>query len=134
MLVADEQAAVTRSHEVVIEDDRTGTLGVWMDGALVSVRLRDRRRSRRQAVDDVGGQAAQALRAPMPGRIVKVLVAAGQRVAVRQPLVVIEAMKMENELRSTVAGVISEVRVAAGSAVEAEALLVVVTPENGTGA
>jgi biotin carboxyl carrier protein len=62
----------------------------------------------------------------MPGRIARVLVNAGDTVAARQGLVVVEAMKMENELRSPRAGTVSEVRVAAGALVEANAVLIVI--------
>jgi len=59
----------------------------------------------------------------MPGRVVKVHVAAGDVVTVGQPLLVIEAMKMENELKAKLAGTIAEVFVGAGTAVEANAKL-----------
>jgi biotin carboxyl carrier protein len=62
----------------------------------------------------------------MPGRIVRVLVTAGDEVAAGQPLVVVEAMKMENELRSPKAGRVREVSVGEGMSIEAGRLLVVV--------
>jgi pyruvate carboxylase subunit B len=60
----------------------------------------------------------------MPGRVVKVLVAVGDEVAAQQAVVVVEAMKMENELRANVAGRVESVHVKAGDAVEGSALLV----------
>ena len=62
--------------------------------------------------------------APMPGLVVRVNVREGDEVRSGQGLVVMEAMKMENELRATAAGVVRRVVVAAGSAVEKGALLV----------
>ena len=62
----------------------------------------------------------------MPGKVVAVLVAVGQRVDAGAGLVVLEAMKMENEFRATANGVITEVHVAPGQAVDAGDLLVVV--------
>jgi biotin carboxyl carrier protein len=62
----------------------------------------------------------------MPGRIAKVLVKVGDAVKAGQGLVVVEAMKMENELRSPRAGTVVEVRVLEGALVESNALLVVV--------
>ncbi len=62
----------------------------------------------------------------MPGRVVRVLVGAGDEVAARQSVVVVEAMKMENELRSPKAGRIKEIAVAPGALVEAGRVLVVV--------
>ena len=61
----------------------------------------------------------------MPGKIVRVLVKAGDRVESRQGLVVVEAMKMENELRAKAAGTVAEVRATEGSTVEAGAILVI---------
>ena len=62
---------------------------------------------------------------PMAGRIVRVLVKPEEAVAARQPLVVVEAMKMENELRAPRAGTVAEVRVVEGASVEANTVLVV---------
>ena len=61
----------------------------------------------------------------MPGRVVKVLVKSGDRVAERQPLVVIEAMKMENELRAPGDALVRDVNVTEGALVEAGAILMV---------
>jgi len=66
------------------------------------------------------------LTSPMPGRVVRVLAAAGADVRVGQGLVVVEAMKMENELRAPRAGRVLEVAVREGQTVEAGALLAVV--------
>jgi acetyl/propionyl-CoA carboxylase alpha subunit len=70
--------------------------------------------------------AAQRVTAPMPGRVVRVLVHPDDEVAAGQGLIVIEAMKMENELRAGRAGRVREVTVTAGAAVEAGRLLVVI--------
>ena len=64
--------------------------------------------------------------APMPGRVVRVLVKPGDEVAPRQGLVVVEAMKMENELSSPRAGTVREVTVSEGASVEAGRLLAVI--------
>ena len=64
--------------------------------------------------------------APLPGRIVRVMAAAGDEVAARQPVVVVEAMKMENELRAPRAGKVKDVPVAAGMSVEAGRVLAVI--------
>jgi biotin carboxyl carrier protein len=62
----------------------------------------------------------------MPGKVVRVLVAPGDTVEARQGLVVVEAMKMENELRASGAGRVREVFVREGQSVEAGAALVIV--------
>jgi biotin carboxyl carrier protein len=81
---------------------------------------------------DAGGATgtivAVPVKSPMPGRIVRVLVGVGDRVTARQPVVVVEAMKMENELRSPRDGVVTEVLVAPGAAVDSNAVLIVVGP------
>jgi biotin carboxyl carrier protein len=75
------------------------------------------------------GGAGQRLVAPMPGRVVAVHVRPGDRVEPDAPLVVLEAMKMENEFRATAGGVVVEVGVSVGQAVNAGDLLVVVAPD-----
>lgn len=66
------------------------------------------------------------VKAPMPGKVVRVLVAPGQEVTAGQSLVVVEAMKMENEMRSPQAGRVLELPAREGQAVDAGALLAVV--------
>lgn len=71
-------------------------------------------------------EGRQAIVAPMPGRVVRVLVKPGDRISAGQGVVIIEAMKMENELRSPKDGVVQEVRASEGTAVEAGAVLAVI--------
>ena len=71
---------------------------------------------------------AGALRAPMPGLVVRVLVAVGDQVAAGAGLVVIEAMKMENELKAAAPGVVRRVLVEPGTGVEKGAVLVELEP------
>ena len=75
------------------------------------------------------GQASgpQRVVSPMPGKIVRVLVKAGDQVTAKQGLVVVEAMKMENELRAARAGRVRELSVAEGQSVDAGTVLMVVT-------
>ncbi len=80
----------------------------------------------RRAAGDASGEAAggaSRLVAPMPGKVVRVLVAPGDQVEARQPLVVVEAMKMENELAAPRAGTVTDVPVTEGMSVEAGRLL-----------
>jgi biotin carboxyl carrier protein len=67
---------------------------------------------------------AKILRSPMPGRVVRVSVQAGDRVEAGQALVVVEAMKMENEVFAAWPGTVLEVHVGAGATVEANAKLI----------
>lgn len=117
------------SREVQISPVGVGGLGemlVRLDGLAVTA-LVDGRRTRRASVDGgthAGGE--QAIVAPMPGRVVRLLVSRGDEVAARQGVVVVEAMKMENELRSPKPGRVKEVAVTAGASVEAGRVLLVI--------
>jgi biotin carboxyl carrier protein len=71
-----------------------------------------------------GARGPAPLRAPMPGLVVRVLVESGQEVAVGAGVVVLEAMKMENELKAPSAGVVGAIRVGAGEPVEKGQVLV----------
>jgi biotin carboxyl carrier protein len=86
----------------------------------------DGRRRRRSSGEAAGAAGELRVVAPMPGKIVRILAKPGETVAARQGLVVIEAMKMENELGAVRAGVVREVAVTEGASVEAGRLLVVV--------
>jgi biotin carboxyl carrier protein len=106
--------------------DAGGQLTVHVNGTPVPVETRSRRRATAggAAADTTNGPVSIA--APMPGRIVKVLVSPGDSVAARQGLIVIEAMKMENELRAPRAGTVTAVKVAPGAPVEAGIVVVVI--------
>ena len=69
------------------------------------------------------------VRAPMPGKIVRVDVEPGQEVEEGAPLVVMEAMKMELSIKAERDGTIAEVAASAGDTVEADALLIALEPE-----
>jgi biotin carboxyl carrier protein len=112
-----------RSHEVGLERTPHG-YHVVFPGDSLTVELQVATRAGAAPVRSDHGPAR--LTAPMPGRIVRVLSAPGALVAAGQGLVVIEAMKMENELRAPRAGRLSELLVREGQAVEAGALLAVV--------
>ena len=125
-----------RSYEIAFEPSPAGELIVHVNGVAVPLTIDQpgppkpwakaaRQRRGRGAVDGDTGDAPRTIVAPMPGRIVKVLVKPEEAVAARQPLVVVEAMKMENELRAPRAGIVAEVRVAEGASVEANTVLVV---------
>ena len=83
-------------------------------------------RRRRTGSGSASGSGEQRITAPMPGRVVRVLVKPGDEVTARQGLVVIEAMKMENELRAIRPGRVREVVVSEATSVEAGRLLVVI--------
>jgi biotin carboxyl carrier protein len=114
------------SREVqVAPSGPVGQMLVRIDGRTVAATINGRRTGR---VPDVSGGArgAQAVLAPMPGRVVRVLVEVGEAVAARQAVVVVEAMKMENELRAARDGRVRELSVGEGQSVDAGAVLMVV--------
>ena len=116
-----------RSNEVSIAADPIdGLLNVHVGATPVAVMLNGRRRWGRREEGAGSGSGPQRLVAPMPGKVVRVLVNAGDLVAARQPVVVVEAMKMENELRASREGTVAEIHASEGMSVDAGALLVVI--------
>ena len=116
-----------QSFEVsIVPESGASRVAVRVGSTSVTVALD----GRRSPVDREAGQQVtagpQRVVAPMPGKIVRVLVQSGEAVRPRQPLVVVEAMKMENELRAGRAGTVAEVHAQEGLSVDAGALLVVI--------
>ncbi|HXT96077.1 MAG TPA: acetyl-CoA carboxylase biotin carboxyl carrier protein subunit, partial [Polyangia bacterium] len=93
----------------------------------LAAEVADARRAKIAAPARAGNDAAPVtIRSPIPGRVVKLLVKAEETVQAGQTVVVLEAMKMENELRAPRAGRVTAVRCAEGTAVEAGQDLVVI--------
>ena len=114
-------------HRVIVtRDSARGRYVLSLDGRRYQVEALDERtRAIRQLSSSTSGPKGPApLVAPMPGLIVRVSVEVGASVQPGQGLVVMEAMKMENELRSSSAGVVKAIRAAPGTAVERGAVLV----------
>jgi biotin carboxyl carrier protein len=116
-----------RSYEVSVAAPDAGECLVWVNGHTIPLAVVDPREvfSGRSHAAAGGDTRSANVTAPMPGRVVKVLVKPGDAVAARQPLVIVEAMKMENELRALRAGTVADVRVSEGQSVEANAVLVI---------
>ena len=117
----------THVYRVVAEKRQgRGNYTLWVDGYRFECEALD---ERTRAIRDFSAAAAgpvgpAPITAPMPGLIVRVNVSVGDRVEAGQGIVVMEAMKMENELRATAAGTVRSVEVTPGTAVEKGALLV----------
>jgi biotin carboxyl carrier protein len=115
-----------RSYELLIEAERF-TYGVTLRGERFDVQVEDERTRRlnmgRKMISIPEGE--MAITAPIPGLIVKILVEPGDAIADEQPLVILEAMKMENEIRAVRSGVIKSVAVQPGERVEQNAVLLV---------
>jgi biotin carboxyl carrier protein len=99
-------------------------LQVKLRGRLFDVNIIDRRQ-RRSAIEHAA-EGRQNLISPMPGKVVRVLLAAGNEVEAGQGVVVVEAMKMQNEIKSPKQGRVVEVRVNEGETVSANQVLAVV--------
>jgi len=115
-----------RSFEIEV-DNTDDEYRVLVDGRSYRIDLVDERRMR------VGGeqsglqlQGRQRVSVPMPGKVIAVLVAEGDPVERGQGLVIVEAMKMENEVRSPITGEVKEIKIKPGDTVEGGAVLVVV--------
>ena len=108
-------------------DDHEGACVVEIGGETYTIRVEEQTRYIiRTRGGASGGTGAQTIKAPLPGKVTHVPVSVGDAVAPGQSLVVIEAMKMENELKAAAPGTVREVRVSAGQAVNAGDVLVVI--------
>lgn len=119
-------AGGTLHRLAVRRGDGRGRYSIWSESHRFEVEALD---ERRRAIRDMAGASAEntgpaPLVAPMPGLVVRINVEAGDPIRAGQPLVVMEAMKMENELRSTSDGVVRAVRVRPGEAVEKGTVLI----------
>ncbi len=125
-IVREDVAAAGAIRDIQVTPSGSGELLVTIGGRTVAVSVNGRRTSR--AKSDAGAHAhgAQSVLAPMPGRVVRVLVGVGDEVTARQGVVVVEAMKMENELRAPKAGKVRDVSVTPGMSVEAGRVLMVI--------
>jgi biotin carboxyl carrier protein len=116
-------------HGFVVKEGRRVPFTAALDGAQVWIRYRNRTfrlgaAASREASSGAGGRSSAQISAPMPGVVSSVRVSEGQAVVDGETVLVLEAMKMEHEVRSARAGVVSRVRVRAGTRVEAGELLV----------
>lgn len=129
-----EGSAVGRSEWILRDSGRGRSVGCWVEGdhAYLQVAGHALRATvvdpRSKALSHVGGGAEGVVATPMPGVVNRILVADGQEVTKGQVLLVVEAMKMENEFKSPCDGTVRTVHVAAGVAVEANTTLVTLDP------
>jgi biotin carboxyl carrier protein len=118
----------TKQHEIVVESHEN-EFEVLLNGRLYASTVMDEREqlilSRRGGTDDASGEII--IRAPMPGLLVDVLVKEGDAVAAGQTVVILESMKMQNELKSPRAGTVQRVSVQAGQTVEQKKVLITLT-------
>lgn len=99
---------------------------VHIDGQRFAFRVEDARSLKGRLAHGGGASGPRSIKAPMPGRVVRLLVEPGAHVEAQQGVLVIEAMKMQNELRSPKAGKVVELRATAGTTVAAGEVLAVI--------
>ncbi len=114
-----------RSYRVVF-DPRTDAEAVVVGEHRMTYTIGDPRALRWQKRTSTSESGALSITAPMPGLIVKLLVTIGDAVKEEQPLLVMEAMKMQNELKAPRSGTVTRVAVEAGAIVQAGKLLLVI--------
>ena len=119
LLVGDQSFTV----DVTTKDE---AYTVACEGKSFQLRVLDERRASRPGEGAAAGRdGGKEIRSFMPGKVVDVLVAVGDEVAKDQGVLIVEAMKMENEVRTAAAGTVKEIRVAPGQAVESGELLII---------
>jgi biotin carboxyl carrier protein len=110
-----------------VKRERTATdMHLWVKSARFAVDVRDPRSLRSRRTKGIGVEGPQKLLAPMPGKIVRVISAAGTEVDAGHGVLVIEAMKMQNELKSPKKGTVKQILVAEGQSVSAGDVLAIV--------
>ena len=114
-----------RQFRCILDSSPEGDAAI-VNGHRIPFTVADPRSLRSRRGAGAGSDGPRAVKAPMPGRVVRVLVAVGDEVAAQQGLVVIEAMKMQNELKSPKAGRVARVGAQVGETVQSGDVLVVV--------
>ena len=112
-----------KSHEVRIAPTPTGALTLQIGHREFTAELSDPRAWRGRRHGALEAQGRQQILAPMPGKIARVLVQAGDKVEAGQGLLVVEAMKMQNEIRSPKSGTVERLLVKEGQPVNAGEIL-----------
>jgi biotin carboxyl carrier protein len=118
----------TRSIEVSVspEGNMSSISTVSIEGQRISVEILNERRLLQRTIRHSDRGGASEIRSPMPGKIVRVLLTAGADVAAGQGIVVMEAMKMQNEMKSSISGRIRKIEVVEGETVQSGALIAIV--------
>ena len=92
----------------------------------IEVKIIDPKRLRGSAKDGTAGSDVSEIRTAMPGKVVRIIAPQGSEIKKGEPVVVVEAMKMQNEMKSPKDGVIAEIRFAEGDTVNAGDILAVI--------
>jgi biotin carboxyl carrier protein len=115
-----------QSHEIYVTPSPEGQLQLQTDRFEFTAEVVDPRSWRGRRHGGAEAEGRQQIAAPMPGKVVRVLVKAGDAVEAGQGLLVVEAMKMQNEIRSPKSGTVERILVEEGQAVNAGEVLCIV--------
>ncbi len=113
-------------YRCALEKSPSGETEVIVNSRRILVTVRDKKRLRGIAGGSAGATGKVSLISPMPGKIVRVMLSAGDEVAANQGVLIVEAMKMQNEVLAPKAGKVAEMRVAEGQTVNAGEILAVI--------
>ncbi len=120
-----------KQFEAMVDERGEHGFDVTVRGRLFHFQAEDERTKLLGAGAGGAASGPQTVTAEMPGKVLKLEVAAGEAVSEGQGIVIVEAMKMENEIRSPIDGVVTEIGVSEGETVEAGATLFTVEPAAG---
>lgn len=115
-----------RVYRCALEKALSGKTEVIVNGQRIPVTVRDKKHLRGNAGAGANAGGKAILISPMPGKIVRVLVRAGDEVTANQGVLIVEAMKMQNEVQSPKAGKVAEIRVKEGQTVNAGETLAII--------
>ncbi len=123
-LIAGNRTYVCRSDK---RDSRGEGVEIYVNGKAYPVTIIDPKRMRGgHGSDSHAGDGSAQIVAPMPGKVVRVLIEQGVRVEVGEGLIIVEAMKMQNELKSPRAGIVAALQTEAGATVNAGDVLAII--------
>lgn len=120
-------------YQIEFDLDWDGISTIYLDGLDFEFAITDEtKKLLKEFIKQAGGSLAEGvtqIKAPMPGMIVKVQVEEGQKVSKDDPIIIVEAMKMENAIKAPAAGIVNNIAVDEGQAVEKDALLMEIHAE-----
>jgi len=117
---------IAGTHYEVKRERTAADTHYWVKNSRFAVEIRDPRSLRSRKAAAATGEGPQRLLAPMPGKVVRIILPAGSAVEAGQGVLVVEAMKMQNELKSPKKGTVKQVMVAEGASVTAGEVLAIV--------
>ncbi len=109
-----------RIYNIIVNSNSPSSCSVWINGRFYELKKKS---GGEVQASQIKRAKKQDIRTSMPGRIVRVLVKEGEKVKENQPVMVLEAMKMQNEIKSPQAGIITKIGAKLGDSVETGALL-----------